>query len=481
MLLAFMAILSVFLFSRLNDDKKIARNAFILIAIVGCLNVLVLPIRQNLDENTHFFHALEISDGHLRREAIDEQAFLTISPDFLAITKLPSTPEYGSDTNTNLYNEDFIKLKHKKANYEKGLIHFGGVANPAYIPSAMGIVFGKLISDRIFVYYYLGRIFNMLFFAILAYIAIRVTKKYKIVLFVIATIPYTLWLCAGYNYDSLYYGLILLILAQLSNFLSEKNISMKKISIYSLSCIGLVFCKAPTILLIFLPMFLPIEYFRYKKAKIKAMAIMLTSTFFAFLWMVQGVIISVFSKVSNVATLAGDSSSGENRLSYFLNNFTDTIAMFLRSFSDIIATIGQSISHPQPFLMPASSLGYINFFIFIFLIILVGVLINIHVPNKLMYGIVMIIIIISLGIIYAISGDSRVFKVGELHVGGVQGRYHYYVLALSPLIINWLSNRKIKDQKIVEIMQLESKNILIMKTIFLITILNSSVALYGYL
>lgn len=481
LLLAFVAILLLFFLSRLDDNNKIARNAFVLIVIVGSLNSLILPVRQNLDENTHFFHALEISDGHLRRNAKDEQSFLEISPDFLAVTKLPSIPGYGSTINTNLYNKVFFELEHEKSNYKKELIKPGGLANPAYIPSALGIVFGKMISDRIFVYYYLGRIFNLVFFAILVYIAIKISKKYKIALFVIATVPYTLWLCAGYNYDSLYYGLILLILAQMTNFLSEKNVSMKKILIYSLSCAGLVFCKAPTLLLIFLPMFLPNKYFQYKKGKIKAMVIMLFSSFFAFLWMIQGTIISVFSKTSSMITLTDGSSSEENRLFYFFHNFTDTVAMFLRSFFDIIATIGQSISHPQPFLMSAAALNYINFFVFILLFILVGMEINICVPNKQMLGITVAIIIISLGIIYAISGDSRVFKVGELHVAGVQGRYHYYILALIPLMIKWLFNKKVKSQEIISIMQSENKNAMIMKMIFLITILNSSVALYGYL
>lgn len=481
MLLAVLAIFLLFTFCRLNNEKKIAWNAFILIIIFGSLNALILPIRQNLDENTHFFHALEMSDGKWRQQSTEEK-YLEISPDFLAVTKLPSIPEYGSVENTNLYSKEFKNLAHIKSDYKPELLNPGTINNPAYVPSALGISLGKLISNKVFVYYYLGRIFNLLFFAIAAFFAINISKKYKIELFIIATIPYTLWICAGYSYDSLYYGLILLVLAQLSDFLSEHAVSLRQILWYSLTCFLLVLCKAPTILLVFLPIFLPLKYYQSKNERIKAVIIMLISLILSFIWMIQGSIMNLFNKSYAISSSTGSSTIGGDRLNYFMHHIKETIAVFLRSISDIIANIGQTISHPEPFFMRADTLGFINFSVFVFFIALVGMKNKLFIPRKLFWGIIAIASIISLGTIYAITGDPRVFKVGDLHVSGVQGRYHYYLLGLCPILIKYLMHSN-KCEDVVTFLQSKSIMIdnLIVKTIFLVTVLNSTVALYGYL
>ena len=48
------------------------------------------------------------------------------------------------------------------------------------------------------------------------------------------------------------------------------------------------------------------------------------------------------------------------------------------------------------------------------------------------YSLILLIAIASL-IVIAISGDPRVYHKGDIIVGGVQGRYYYYILMLLPL------------------------------------------------
>ena len=105
-LLAIVVILLVGLLLSTKRSDKLAKNTFILIFLLGSLNSFILPIRQNLDENTHYSHVLQLSDGKVRSQT-DERNFLMVSPDFLAVTKLPSRPEYGNPNNTNLYTKEF--------------------------------------------------------------------------------------------------------------------------------------------------------------------------------------------------------------------------------------------------------------------------------------------------------------------------------------------------------------------------------------
>ena len=39
-------------------------------------------------------------------------------------------------------------------------------------------------------------------------------------------------------------------------------------------------------------------------------------------------------------------------------------------------------------------------------------------------------------IVIAISGDPRVYHKGDITVGGVQGRYYYYILMFLPLFVD---------------------------------------------
>lgn len=473
----------ILFFSRLNDPKKIARNAFVLIAFLGVANSFILPIRQNLDENTHYYHALQISDGNLRIQAT-EKNFLMISPDFLAVTKLPSKPEYGNDLNTNLYYKDFLDLKNIPSNYKSEYVDVGNFNNPAYIPSALGIKFGQLISDKLFVSYYMGRIFNLIFYALLVYLAIKISKRYKIQLFVLGTIPYTLWISAGYSYDSLYYGLVLLILAQFTNFMGEtESITVRRILYYSLTCFLLVFCKAPMVLLAVLPLFLPKHFFKSTKTYLSSFFIIGTSGFFGFLWMQQNAILTKLGFITQKVVEKNTADSElASRLNYFATHPSYAVGVVLRSLSDIPATIMDSVQSPQPYLMKSETLSFINLVVFLLLIIIISLLFHNIVPKSIYLSISAIFIVITFAVFYAISGDTRVFSLGDLSVAGVQGRYHFYILTFLPLFL---------APKLKSILNLSGKGtidldeerlvLLIFKLVFITTWINTCVALFGYL
>lgn len=480
--LAVSAFLILLAFCRLNDEKKISRNAFVLIVVIGTLNAFILPIRQNLDENTHYYHALEVADGKIRNQT-NEKKFLMVSPDFLGVTKLPSKPEYNNSLNANLYLEEFLQLEHLPSNYQKELLDVGGFNNPVYIPSALGIVLGRLISNKVAVSYYLGRIFNLLFYAFLVWAAIKISRKYKLQIFVIAAIPYTLWISSGFTYDNLYYGLILLILAQITNFLSgDKKITLKNIVIYSFTCLGLVFCKAPTILLILLPLFLPKNSYKNYKERLEIVFITGTFLLLGFLWLIQGMLFRFFLPENRPVEQVIENNFSDIRLFYFISHPIYSIEMMLRSLSDVIVTIFESIQEPQPFLIQAGTLGVVNIVVFIILFLIVTLQLKFQVNKLFVIAVSAIFSIITLGIIYAITSDPRVFHIDDLHVSGVQGRYHFYMLGFIPLLLAPLIQRPhFSDNNLFTNFNENKTWLFVMKLVFVITALNTSVALYGYL
>lgn len=481
--LAFFSFLIVLSFSRLDDTKKISRNAFILIAVFGTLNALILPIKKNLDEQTHYFHALEVADGKLRK-TVSQKNFIDVSPDFYAVADLPIKPI--DDLNTNLYNKEFLKVEHKKSDYKPELLDdIGTFNNPAYIPSALGIALGQALTNRVAISYYLGRVFNVLFYALLVWLAIKISRYYKIQIFVVASLPYTLWISAGFTYDNLYYGLILLLIAQFTNFLKEKeSITMKKMLWYCLTCLGLVFCKAPTILLMILPVFLSKNYYNNKKDRMKSVFLIGINFFIGALWVVQAVVLKMIRSFLYEPIIAEASSSEESssRLFYFLSHPIDSLELLLRSLFEIPKNIIEFIQRPQIDLMSTGTLRDINLITFLFLFFLVTLILKLRMSKLLKWTTIVTFFVITVGIIYAITGDPRVFTIGDLHVSGVQGRYHFYMLAFLPLIIApWIQGTSFPVNRLSANFDATKTQLLVMKIVFAITALNSCVALFGYL
>lgn len=481
-LIVFTAGVLVLLLCKLDDTDEIARNTFIIIAFLGIANALILPVRQDLDENTHYYHALQIADGKMRIQT-DEKNFLMVSPDFLAITKMPSKPEYQSPENTNLYSKEFLELKSLPSNYDSEWLSVGKFNNPVYIPSALGIKVGRLISDKLYISYYLGRIFNLIFYALLAYLAVKTSLNYKNHLFLMATIPYTLWITAGYNYDSLFYGLTLLVFSQLSNFLgNDKSITHLKLLLYEFTCLMLVFCKPPMIILAVLPFFLPEKYFAFSYVRAKVFLMSIGVAFLGGMWVIQETILKRLSLiVSNPNTLIVDNPNID-RLSYFVAHPLYTVGVIVRSFSDVIATIAFSIQNPQPFFINSETMGTLNFLVIITGFLLIFLTFQVKVPTILKRMMMVIVVFITIAVFYAISGDTRVFALGNLHVPGVQGRYHYYILVMLPLLFSekiqmfcngiGLSTEMINQKKV---------STTLMKMMLLLNFLNTAVAVFGYL
>lgn len=481
--MAFFSFLIVLSFCRLADPKQISRNAFILIAIFGTLNALILPIKKNLDEQSHYFHALEVADGKLRK-TVSQKNFIDVSPDFYVVADLPIKPI--DDLNTNLYDKEFLKVEHEKSDYKPELLDYDGTFNnPAYIPSALGILVGRVLTNRVAVSYYLGRIFNVLFYAFLVWLAIKVSRYYKIQIFVIAALPYTLWISAGFTYDNLYYGLIVLLIAQFTNFLKEeKSITIKKMLYYCLTCLGLVFCKAPTILLMILPVFLPKKYFSNNKVRLRSVFLILTTFFIGGLWVVQATILKMIRVFLYGKNVVGDSSNieSDSRLVYFLSHPKDSLEMLLRSLFEIPKNTFEFIERPQIDLMSTGTLRDINLIIFIFLFFLVTLVLKLKMTKLLTWMTILTFFVITVGIIYAITGDPRVFTVGDLHVSGVQGRYHFYILAFLPLILApVIQGPHFPVNKVSSSFDLNKIQLLVMKIVFIITALNTCIALFGYL
>ena len=183
------------------------------------------------------------------------------------------------------------------------------------------------------------------------------------------------------------------------------------------------------------------------------------------------------------ASLSSIESTTEiSRTSYFLDNIGYTIEVFLRSILEIPKNIIEFIEMPQIDIMSTGVLRNVNSISYILLIILASFLLKIVLDKKMILWSLILFLTITLGTIYAISGDTRVFNIGDLHVSGVQGRYHFYLMAFLPLYIKSFTERtSFRNENIAQFLNEEQITNFIVKSVFVITVLNSCIAIYGFL
>ena len=82
-----------------------------------------------------------------------------------------------------------------------------------YLPQALGLALGRLIGGNFVQIFLIGRLFNLLFYTLCVYWAIRLTPRYKTLFLMIGMMPMAIHQAASYNYDAFHIGMAALLFA----------------------------------------------------------------------------------------------------------------------------------------------------------------------------------------------------------------------------------------------------------------------------
>lgn len=429
-------ILLILFFNDIKNRKSLARNAILLIILIGAAACIVKPPQRGLDEESHLTYTIELADGNLFRYQNDfdpTKSDVNLSqPDWTTLHNFDSIRNQKANTSLS----DFIKAKHQSSTYGGSIT---SLANLSYLPNAIGWDIGKLISNRVFVSYYLGRLFNVLAFALLAFIALKISKKYSEVLFLFATFPTTLWVVAGYSYDYLFYGLSLILIALFINFFEkEKSVGKKESLLFIGLSLLMIFPKFPYVLIGALVCVLPNKYYKSIKERLFAITAFFSSLVIAGIYYINS---SIFSKIFHTALNTGNPKVNGGILSLLSHP-----GVLLRTFFfEVLGSIGAFAGGGQG--NPPAPLQYVsndssflhNFspFLFVLLLILVSVNLKIRIPVKIKQIIIVVFLVIIFMIMYAMAGDSRVgIKNGDIVLHGIQFRYFYLMFLAVPFFVS---------------------------------------------
>lgn len=448
-------ILLYLLISQLENKKNLVRNTVLLVVIFGCSVSILKPIQYGLDEESHLENTLEISEGGLfKYETVD-------IPDYNTVERFDSlrNPSYSG-------RFDWRKVTHKESNISGKIV---GVANLAFVPSAIGWKLGSFVSNKVYVSYYLGRIFNVLVYALLLFIALKISKKYQLLIGYLGAFPAIIYICAGFHYDNLYFGTSLIIMALLTNYLDqEKSVGIKETVIFSLICLGFTFGKFPFILCNFLIALLPKKSYKQPVVRKVAFFASFIQIGLSGLYFISGSIINYLQNVN----LAGSNVPGQVSLTYFLKNPLPIIRTMIDGISTTISSFTNPISYGSH---SANAFTALMTIMFVFLFVIVASNIDIEVPNYFKIFIVIMCLGIMALVVYAISGDPRVYSPGDSMVGGVQGRYYYMIVALLPILFSKKIRILVNSQNELD----DTKaTLFLQKTIFYLNVLTMGIAMF---
>ena len=204
--ITFLVVLS--LFAKLKKETLFALSA-IIIGISFCMIITPMSVP---DEQTHYEFSFQKSnyilneDNHLLFDSEYQNygsyaGHMNVSSAYKKIVQKFNSP-------LSLSNE-MVEMK----------IDVDKVYNADFFVPAIGITAARVLNLNRFKTFYMGRLFNLLFYVICVFISVKKTPVHKTLFGIISILPIFMQQAASYSYDCFVNGLSLIVISYLLKFI----------------------------------------------------------------------------------------------------------------------------------------------------------------------------------------------------------------------------------------------------------------------
>lgn len=438
-----------------KKNVKIEKQFLIFGLLFGSLYMISTPPNLVPDEFNHFLRSYEISSG-----------------------KLISTREGNKAGNYLDSNLGKVRLDVYKAKYyeykdvvgikESGNNTFYDFANTSlysficYMPSSIGILFGRILHLPIIALEYLGRIFNFVIWLLVIYFAIKYIPFGKRIIFMIAFMPMQLQEAISMAPDCLINSISLGLLAFILHQIYDKKKFTKKDYAIALLLTTLVsLLKIVYLPLCLLLLLIPKKQFKNvstKYLKIGSIALFVIAINLIWLKISSQFLIEFNPGVDSALQLKGIIFNPFRFLVVLYNTYDHNGILFLT-------------------MMLGSHLGWLNVsvsqnILILYFVVMILVAINednkkLDMISKLLFGFIMLSVILLISISLYIQWTP----VGATEIGGIQGRYYIPILSLGLFLLTRNNSKsKIKDYDSYILMIIAFVNFVALSSIFLLRI-----------
>ena len=388
------------------------------------------------DEHNHYYRIYEITDGH----------FITETANGYVGGKLPvslkETFATGSGNNTTIKYKNIkdmrnIKLnKENKAQYGNDYTDFyenTALYSPIqYIPHVIGFSIGKALDLNPYWIGILGRIFNLIFYALLGFLALKIVPKAKMFLMMILLSPNMLQCATTLSADAFTNVIFLLLIALIFRVIyKEEKISRFEEGALFLLSIFIALCKIVYLPAVFLILLISKDKFKNKKTEKYLFCILtiLVASILSMLWM------NTTDKIFEIAY-----KPAELQKQFILHNIFEYFIVVVRTYLKYgfkyfeCLAVGTTMYHGQLEIPTLLSLFY-N-------VVLVLILFSDKEKYANKISQILFSSFIALSIIALISTaiylqcTAKAFSIAYPVIEGIQGRYFVPILFLIPYIFN---------------------------------------------
>lgn len=261
----------------------------------GIIYTIALPPYTTADEESHMSTAYKISNSILGKDNVNEDGLIKIreEDDLLGFGHyLDST--YYINTYDGIFDEgkdtSEILYKHKPLN----------TPIIAHLPCAIGITLARIMNVNGITLVYIGRFFQIVFYSILIFTAIKIAPVKKMIFYTVSMIPTLLELISSYSYDAVINGLGMLTVAYILKLkYSEQKVKWNNIIVLVILISLLSPCKMIYSLIGFVIFIIPKEKFNVKHGKKIAVCIVLLTVIFT----------NIFTNLTSVVSKTGVAES----------------------------------------------------------------------------------------------------------------------------------------------------------------------------
>lgn len=310
-----------------------------------------------------------------------------------------------------------------------------GLSSIGHIPSAVGMNIARLFKLPLSYLYIFGRVFNLLFYAVCCFFAIKYMKLGKRLLAVAALMPTNLFLASVYSYDAMVNGLLFLATAIiLSDIANEKAVFNWKKYVFTM---GLIF-MASAIKIVYIPfvlliLIMPKDRFKTKKDMLIMKGLIIAGVVFAVALLLFFVDLADFMS----ADLRGGDTNVARQVEYILDNIPAVAGLVVKNITS--SFVSYSVGNGAYGL-----LGHLGAFPYEILIIASICVIVLTDGSELMLDIksragVALIMLATTAVVW-LSMYIVFTPVGGWWIAGVQGRYFaplrvpFYLLLALPFV-----------------------------------------------
>ena len=445
--------------------KKAAYHvtAGILIMLLGGANIFVFKGLSAPDEVSHYISAYKLSNELLHMPVTDEygQVYVRACDLYLEDTKgrmdeVRAANEAGiEDFDRNLVifgqtlDEEVYRVYHDglpESRQDAGGTALScqwtvGTTPAAYIPQALGISLARIIGLGPLGLISLGKLFNLMFFALMTSCAVYIIPKGRDIMCSAALLPMMLHLAGSMSYDVFAAACSFMFIALIINIRDEGG-SLKKYIAAALVLALLAPCKLVYSLLIMLILMLICTGDRKKRREYMIFGICCLLLAGISMYAVNSAVISGYASAEETVIEWAEEAEGYT-LSYLLHRPVELIGIFYRSFmmmsGNWFATMfGIYLGNQDPVLnVPYPLIGLLAAGL---MLIAAGSDIRLGARGRCVAAAV------SLAVLAALMGSMLIAytPMSSPYIQGVQGRYLLPVLPLILMCIpgDYISVRK---------------------------------------